>query len=87
MIGPQFVGESAAEDFRREVAAFGAAEWALGDDPGVGKGEDGGGDVFVAGFAADGEVAEARCGEVEHRFIIGEEKAKICTGIGGGYLG
>lgn len=74
------MGESAAKDFRREVAAFCAAERALSDDPGIGQGEDGGGDVLAAGFAADGEVAEPGGGEVEHRSIIGEYKAKICTG-------
>ena len=80
MLRPQFVGESAAKDFRREVAAFCAAERALSDDPGVREGEDGGGDVLAAGFAADGEVAEPGGGGGEHRSIIGEYKAKICTG-------
>jgi len=72
MLGPRFPGQVSTENFRREVATFCAAKRALGDDPGVGQGEDRGGDVFATSFAADGEVAEPRCGQVEHRNSIGE---------------
>ena len=58
--------QGSAEDFRWEVAAFCSAERALGDDPGIGEGEDGRRDVFVTRFAANGEVAGARGGQVEH---------------------
>jgi hypothetical protein len=72
MLGPQAVGQGAAEDFRRQVAAFFTAKRALCDDPGLRHSEDRGRDVLAAGFAADGEVAEPRSGQVEHRTSIGE---------------
>ena len=54
-----------------------AAEGTLGNDPGVGNGEDRGGDVFATGLAAKGEVAALGCGQVEHGDSIGEERAKV----------
>ena len=54
--------EAALEDLRREIGSALAAEGALGNDPSVGHGHDGGWDVLTAAFAPDGEVADAGLG-------------------------
>ena len=73
------MGEATLEDFGREICASLMAERAVGDDPGVRHGHDGGGDVLAASFAADSVVADSGFGELPHVTSIGEEKEKICT--------
>jgi hypothetical protein len=75
--GSQPEGELAAKQVGGQVTAAVGAEGTYGDDPGVGHGADGGGYVFAASLAAQGEVTEPGVGNVEHGAIIGEQKAKI----------
>ena len=56
------VREAAAEDLRWEIGAALAAKRALGDDPRIRHGHDGGGNVLTAAFAAHRVVADVGFG-------------------------
>ena len=75
------MGKLAAEDIRGQIAATVAAERADGDDPGVRHSLDRSRDVLAAAFASKDEVMDAGRRQIEHAIIVGEQKAKISTGL------
>jgi hypothetical protein len=62
----QPVGKRPSENVRRQIAPLLAAQRAVGQDPGVGHGFDGGGNVLTAGLASEDEFAFPSGGDVEH---------------------
>ena len=71
------MGEPALEEFMGEIAAFLSAEGTDGNEPGIRHRPHGGGYAFAAGFATDGEVAQAWRRTLKHGRSIGEDTANI----------
>ena len=70
-----------SEDVSWQVAPPRSTQRTGGNNPTVWHGFDRGGDGLAASLAPNGEVAEPGLGQVPHRNSIGENKAKIFTGL------
>ena len=65
-----FVGDSSAEDLRREIAACLKAKRAGFDYPVARQRLDARGEVFAAAFTGDDEIAESRIWPLKHEIIL-----------------